>query len=102
MESADLMQRTRPEARSSSDISGNSAAISGPLLCYGFSSDTRIIGGGLGQFRPILMPVMRAHFLAGDCPVGELLNRLAMFGGYCLFPANYFGNEGWRYINGSR
>ena len=96
------MTRTRSEARSSSDISGNSAAISGPLLCYGFSSDTRIIGGGLGQFRPILMPVMRAHFLAGNGTAGELFDCFAVLGGDGLFSVDHLGHKGRRHLYGFR
>lgn len=64
----------------------NFSDIGNPLR-YGLRSRIDSIGGGLGQFWPILMPTGGPHLNSGDCPVrrqldgGAVLNRDA-----CLFP----------------
>ena len=72
-----------------------------PLPCYSFSSCLRSVCDGWGQFWPIFMPVVRAHFLAGDQPATQLMDGFAVFCRDGLFPRHPIRHNGLGNAQGS-
>jgi hypothetical protein len=58
-------------------------------LYYGINSCLRRMDGGLSQFGPVFMPVVGAHFLAGDSATRKALNGFAVLGGYALIATHH-------------
>ena len=96
-----LRRLTHPLEWASSEISAKSGGISS-TNSYGFSSILLRIGGGLGQFWPILMPVMRAHFLAGHGTAGKFFYRFAVLGGNSFLSVDHLGHKRRRHFYGFR
>lgn len=71
-----------------------SEVISHPLR-YGLRSCLRLIGGGLGKFWPIFMPVIWAHFLAGHCAARKVFYSFAVDGCNGFLSGTPVGYHGW-------
>jgi len=82
-------RRARAVARALHGM-GLIGVISSPLPCYGFSSCLRKVGGGLGQFRPVLMPIKRPHLLNRHSATGERIDGATVFRRDRFFPAHHF------------
>ncbi len=71
-------------------------------LRYVFSSLQRCVGDGWGQFRPMILPVVRPQVFAGDCATGSALDGRAPLHRNALFTGHPVGYDGRGNAHGLR